>query len=178
MLNQENYSVVEKEKLRFGIQIILSEFIKLLIIYLVAFLLDCIVPTMITHLAFFLLRQVCLGYHFKNLYICVGWSIIVFPLAVKFLANSYVEFLETSLYIGLCILLLLVYILAPRGTENQPIISKKHRSYLREKMSKRMLIIIGVFCFSSLETKVLITYGVFLETIMIILQTLKGEDSK
>ena len=57
LLVQENYSVLEKEKLRFGIQIVLSELIKLLIIYVIAILLDCVLPTFITHLAFLILNR-------------------------------------------------------------------------------------------------------------------------
>lgn len=172
-MNQEQYSDIEKEKLKFGIQIILSEFTKLLLIYLVAFLLDCIVPTSITHLTFFLLRQVCLGYHFKNLYICLSWSTIAFPIAVNYLADLYLNFSITFLYIVTSVLLLVVYKLAPKGTENQPIISQKHQSHLRKKMTIRLLLIVGVFCFSPLEVKVFIAYGVFLETIMLIAQTIK-----
>lgn len=176
LLNQENYSVLEKEKLRYGIQIILSEFNKLLIIYLVAFLLNCVMPTLVTHLTFLLLRQVCLGYHFKSLYTCIGWSMITFPIAIKFLTELNRDFSGVFLYAIFCILLLTIYILAPKGTENQPIISEKHRNYLRKKMSVRLLVIIAVFCFSSEEIKILIAYGVFLEVIMLFLQTLKGED--
>ncbi|MEL4024856.1 accessory gene regulator ArgB-like protein [Lysinibacillus endophyticus] len=174
-LNQENFSPLEKEKLRFGIQIVLAEINKLLIIYLVAFLLDCFVPTLITHLSFLLLRQVCLGYHFKNLYICIAWSLIAFPIAINFLTNQFGNLSAIFLYIGFCILLLFIYILAPQGTENQPIISEKHRSYLRKQMNIRLFILIGVFCFSPEEMKVLISYGVFLEVFMLITQKIKGE---
>jgi len=178
LLNQENYSVLEKEKLRFGIQIILSEFNKLLIIYLVAFVLDCVVPTLVTHLTFLLLRQVCLGYHFKGLYTCIIWSILTFPVAIKSLLEFYDWNLSGAFLYGIFgILLLAIYVLAPRGTENQPVINKKHKSYLRKKMSFRMIILIGVFCFSSEEIRVLISYGVFIEVIMLILQTLKGDVS-
>ena len=154
---------------------ILSEFHKLLIIYLIAFLLDCFIPTLITHLTFLLLRQVCFGYHFKNLYICIGWSIIAFPIVVNFLSNLYVNPSKTFLYIGFCILLIFVHTLAPKGTENQPIISQKHRSHLRKKMKIRLLFLFLVFSFSPSEIKLFIFYGVFLETILLVLQTLKGE---
>lgn len=178
LLNQKDYSVLEKEKLRFGIQMILSEFNKLLIIYLIAFLLDCFIPTLITHLTFLLLRQVCFGYHFKNLYICIGWSIIAFPVTINYLANLYANLSITFLYIVFFILLILVHTLAPKGTENQPIINQKHRSHLRKKMKIRLLLLFLIFCFSPSEVKFFIFYGVFLETFMLILQTLIGEDFK
>ncbi|MFJ8235576.1 accessory gene regulator ArgB-like protein [Ureibacillus sp. NPDC094379] len=177
LLKQENYSVLEKEKLRFGIQIILSEFNKLLIIYLIAFLLDCAVPTLVTHLTFLLLRQVCLGYHFNSLSVCIVWSMIAFPVTTKFLTLYTQNVSGTFLYGIFCILLLSIYTLAPKGTENQPIINNKHQVYLRKKISRRLIILIGVFYFSSLEFKILISYGVFLEVFLLILQTLKGDDS-
>ncbi|MER2109199.1 MAG: accessory gene regulator B family protein [Solibacillus sp.] len=172
-MNQEHYSVLEREKLKFGIQILLSEFYKLLLIYLVAFLLDCIVPTLIIHITFFLLRQVCLGYHFNNLYVCLIWSAIAFPITANHLANLSINIQRIYLYESAIILFLLVFIFAPKGTENQPIINQRHRSYLRQKMTIRLLLLIVVFCLSPLEIKIFILYGVFLETTMLIVQTLK-----
>ncbi|MGN7479039.1 accessory gene regulator ArgB-like protein [Solibacillus silvestris] len=177
-MNQEHYSMLEREKLKFGIQIILSEFYKLLLIYLLAFLLDCIFPTFIIHLTFFLLRQVCLGYHFSNLYICLVWSAIAFPVAADYLADLTIVLPVIYLYIGTSILLLLVYTLAPKGTGNQPVINQTHRSHLRKKMNIRLLLIIGAFCLSPLKIKAFIAYGILLETVMLIVQTLKGEGHK
>ncbi|MGE7664834.1 accessory gene regulator ArgB-like protein [Ureibacillus composti] len=180
LLVQENYSVLEKEKLRFGIQIVLSELIKLLIIYVIAILLDCVLPTFITHLAFLILRQVCFGYHFKGLLTCIAWSIITFPVAIKCLIELHhqLNFSDATLYVIFCTFLLAVYLLAPKGTVNQPIINEKHRRFLRKKMCFRMLLLIGVFCFSSVEIKLLISYGVLIEVIMLTLQpTLKGDPS-
>lgn len=177
-MRQENYSVLEKEKLKLGIQIILSEFYKLTLIYLIAFLLDCIIPTLIIHLTFFFLRQVCLGYHFNNLYVCLTWSTIAFPVAANYMADLVIVFPVIYLYIGMGILLMLVYTLAPIGTENQPIINQTHQSYLRKKMNIRLLLLIGVFFFSPLKIKAFIVYGVFLESILLIVQTLKEDDFK
>ena len=174
-LNQEHFSSLEKEKLRFGIQIVLAEFYKLLMIYFVAFLLDCIGPTLITHLSFLLLRQVCLGYHFKNLYICIAWSMLAFPIAIHFITNQSGNRSAIFLYISFCILLLFIYILAPQGTENQPIISAKHRNYLQKQKNIRLVILIGLFCVSTTDMKVLISYGVFLEVFMLISQKIRGE---
>ncbi|MGE7093778.1 accessory gene regulator ArgB-like protein [Lysinibacillus sp. NPDC048646] len=170
LLNQEDYSILEREKLKFGIKIILSEFNKLLIIYAIAFLLDCVIPTLITHLTFFFLRQVCFGYHFKNLYICIGWSIFAFPITVHYLAESLTNFSTTLLFILFCITCLLLYKLAPKGTENQPIINQNHLNHLRDKMKLRLLVIVGLFFLSPFKIKVFIEYGVFLESIMLLLQ--------
>lgn len=173
-MNQEHYSTIEQEKLKFGIQIFLSEFYKLLVIYLVALLLDCIVPTLIIHLSFFLLRQVCLGYHFNNLYICLICSVLAFPIAAHYIAILDFSFSTFNLYLGILLLVSIIYILAPRGTENQPIINQKHLSYLRQKMTLRLLLLFVAFSFSPLQIKLFIIYGVFLEVIMLIIQTLKG----
>lgn len=131
------------------------------------------VSTLIIHLTFFLLRQVCLGYHFKVLYTCLIWSAIAFPVAAHYLAGLSINFSVTYLYISSIILFLLIFILAPKGTVNQPIINQRHQGYLRKKMTARLLLLIVVFCFSPLSVKVFIVYGVFLETIMLIVQTLK-----
>lgn len=154
VLDQEQYSFLEREKLKFGIQIILAEFNKLLIIYLVSLLLDCIIPTLIVHLSFFLLRQVCFGYHFKSLLTCIGWSMVAFPLAIYYLVDFHVNFSVNLLNIIFSILLLMIYILAPKGTNNQPVISKEHRKYLRRKIKIRLLLLVGVYFFSSLFTSV------------------------
>ncbi|WP_223556601.1 MULTISPECIES: accessory gene regulator ArgB-like protein [Lysinibacillus] len=175
VLNQEQYSFLEREKLKFGIKIILSEFNKLLLIYLAAFLLDCMFPTLITHLSFFLLRQVCLGYHFKSLFTCIGWSMVAFPVAIYYLADFYVNFSELLLNIIFCILLVSIYTLAPKGTKNQPVISNAHREHLRRKMKIRLFLLVGVYFLSPIVVKFFIFYGVFLETIMLVLQSIKGE---
>lgn len=172
-LDQEHYSVLEREKLKFGVQIVLSEFFKLLFIYAIAFLLHCIVPTLIIHITFFLLRQVCLGYHFNRLYTCLIWSAIAFPGATYFIAHFNINFQVNHLYIGMGILVVAILLLAPKGTVNQPVINQKHRSYLRKKIAIRLLLIIAVFYFSPLEIKAFIAYGIFIEVTMLIAQTLK-----
>lgn len=172
-LDQEHYSGLERKKLTFGIQIVLSETFKLLLIYLVAFLLNCIIPTLIIHLTFFLLRQVCLGYHFNNLYVCLVWSTLAFPLAAGYIADIDVVIPTLYLYTGSGILLVLIYMLAPKGTENQPVINQMHRNYLRKKMTIRLLLIVVVLILSPLKIKYFIIYGILLETTMLLIQTLK-----
>lgn len=173
LLIQEDYSSLERGKLKFGIQIVLSEFLKLIIIYFIASLLGCIIPTLIIHLTFFFLRQVCLGYHFNNLYVCVSLSVITFPIVAFFLIDIKLEFLDVHLYLGFGIMLLVIYLIAPKGTINQPIINIHHREYLQKKITLRILIIATIFCFSSWEVKIFIAYGVFLEKIMLVIQLLK-----
>ena len=173
MLNQKDYPSIKEEQLKFGIQIILSELYKILLIYYLAFLLDCIVLTLVVHITFFLLRQVCLGYHFKNLYVCLIWSTIAFPIATNYITNLTLNFSSFYLYVGILLPLSIIYILGPRGTENQPIINQSHRSYLRKKIIIRLLLLITVFYFSPLKIQIFIIYGVILEVFMLILQILK-----
>ncbi len=42
-LIQENHNEIEKEKIRFGIQLIVNDIWKILFIYIVAFLLNCFI---------------------------------------------------------------------------------------------------------------------------------------
>ena len=166
---------MEKEKLKLGIQIIISESYKLILIYLLAYLLNCIVPTLIAHLTFFILRQVCFGYHFNNLIICLATSIIAFPITIKYLADYYSIIPTFLLYIIFIIILVFIYKLAPKGTEKHPIINQHHKKYLRRKMAFRVFIIVGIFCISTFEIKVFIAYGALLESLMLISQSIKGE---
>ncbi|MFC5542826.1 accessory gene regulator ArgB-like protein [Ureibacillus suwonensis] len=175
LLNQEYFSNLEREKLKFGIQLILSELYKIILIYSLAYLLDCIVPTLIAHISFFLLRQVCFGYHFSNLYVCIGTSIITFPIAVKLIASYYNMISGTLLYIIFGVSLILIYMLAPKGTEKHPLINQNHKKYLRKKMMFRVFLIFGIFCIVNFDVKVFIAYGVLVETIMLIAQSIKGE---
>ncbi|QCR33450.1 accessory gene regulator ArgB-like protein [Lysinibacillus sp. SGAir0095] len=172
-LNQATYNEIEREKLKFGIQMIISESSKTLIIYLTAFFLDCVIPTLITHLTFFFLRQVCFGYHFRNLYVCIGWSLISFPLVTRYLANLDLDFSTAVHFFILGIFLVSIYILAPQGTENQPIISQQHRRYLRKKITVRLCLLVVIFFITPSAIKIFITYGLFLETLMLLLQLLK-----
>lgn len=175
LLDQDHFSDLEREKLRFGIQIILAESYKIILVYSLAFLLDCIIPTLLAHLTFFLLRQVCLGYHFDNLWVCLCISIITFPIAIKYIALNYNSISTTYLYIIFAIILILIYTLSPKGTEKQPVINQEHKKYLRKKMTLRVLLIVGIFCIMPFGMKVFIAYGAFVESIMLIAQSMKGE---
>ncbi|WP_342471385.1 accessory gene regulator B family protein [Metasolibacillus sp. FSL H7-0170] len=54
LIKQRIYTRLEQEKIRYGVRIILKEFYKLLLLYSVAFLLDCLLPTFIIHMVFYL----------------------------------------------------------------------------------------------------------------------------
>ncbi len=100
---------------------------------------------------------------------------VAFPVAIYYLADFYVNFSELLLNIIFCILLVSIYTLAPKGTKNQPVISNAHREHLRRKMKIRLFLLVGVYFLSPIVVKFFIFYGVFLETIMLVLQSIKGE---
>lgn len=116
VLIQEQHSELEQEKIKFGIKIFFNELWKLVIVYMIAFLLDCLFVTFITHITFFALRQVGLGFHFQNSVICLLSSVVALPLSVYIIDQIQVNSPIVFPLLFLCTIFLCV--LAPVGTKN------------------------------------------------------------
>lgn len=175
LIQQGSYSELEQEKIRFGVRLIWTEVYKMIIVYIVAFALDSLLPTMVTHLSFYILRQVSFGYHFSSVTSCMAWSIVAFPIlsAVlnKFPLNSWVLWGGG----GLAVVIMMYH--APVGTKKHPIVNEKHRLFLRKKLWMR-LFIVGVFlCLVPVSIQSFIVLGLIIQSVVLLMQVLGGEES-
>lgn len=112
----ESHTQTERLKIEYGVKVIVSEASRLFVVYMITILIGCLVEVLITHLTFYILRQVCFGYHFPTSKQCLIGSILLFPILCKL--TTYIEVDILFLYIVTFLSLLLIVVLAPRGTKN------------------------------------------------------------
>ena len=169
-----SHTELEKEKLKFGIHLMIQELYKLLLVYFIAILMNVVVEVFIVHGTFFFIRQVALGYHFSSKIECILWSILLFPVLCKlvlFMDFNYNLISNTSIFI---IIIILLAIIGPVGTAKTPI-TWKHSEYLRKNLYIRLIILSVIFLFSPINIQFLLVIGLLIQLIMIILQLIKNK---
>lgn len=172
-LIHENHTTIEKEKIRFGIQLIVNDLWKILMMYFIAIILNCFVATLITHLVFIVLRQVSFGFHFQNSFVCLAASILSLPVGLYIITNLN---LNTSYFLlGSSILsTFLLLLLAPVGTSKRPVFNQNHRSYLRKQLFIRLVIVwIAIFTLKG-DYQLFILYAIHLIAISVLAQKILG----
>ncbi|HHW38354.1 MAG TPA: accessory gene regulator B family protein [Bacillales bacterium] len=165
-LTQAHHTEVEKAKIAFGVKLILSDLSKFIAVYGVAILLDCWFQVIIMHLAFYLLRQVSLGYHFSSNLQCVIGSILLFPVLCKI---QIILTFENHLLL-LLVSTFLLFLFAPVGTEKHGIVSPKHHGYLQKKCWIRLVIILVLYLLLPQNIQPFIALGVSVQAILVIIQ--------
>lgn len=174
VLIQENHNEIEREQISFGVKIILNDLWKFIIVYLIALQLNCLLPTLITHLVFYVLRQVCFGFHFENNLICLIASVIALPIGGYFINNIYSQ--NNYIIIVGAILTFVLVLFAPANTAKRPVYNLEHKIYLKKKLIVRLLIIWAAIFLANDVVDLFISYGIILITISVLIQKIKGED--
>ncbi|GLC90555.1 accessory gene regulator B family protein [Lysinibacillus piscis] len=164
----ESHTQTERLKIEYGIKLLVSEVGRLFIVYSIALLLGCLLEVMITHIAFYVLRQVCFGFHFQTSRQCLIGSILLFPILCKL--TTYIKIDGTLLSILTLLSLLLVVYLAPQGTKKHSILNTAHRDYLKKKIYKRAIILYGIYLLLPSTLLPFITLGILLELFMLLLE--------
>lgn len=174
VLIQDNHNEIEREQISFGVKIILNDLWKFIIVYLIALQLNCLLPTLITHLVFYVLRQVCFGFHFENNLICLIASVIALPIGGYFINNIYSQ--NNYIIIVGAILTFVLVLFAPANTAKRPVYNLEHKIYLKKKLIVRLLIIWAAIFLANDVVDLFISYGIILITISVLIQKIKGED--
>lgn len=174
-LISEKHSAIERDKIRFGVRLVFNDFWKVMIVYLIAFLLDVAPATLLTHVTFFLLRQVCFGFHFQNSWDCLVSSILLLPIAVFLISNWNLGSIYIFLLAFVSTFLLLFF--APAGTQKRPVFSKEHKRYLRNKLFIRLSIVWIIVLLLRHDYQFFALYAILLIALSVITQKLKGEMS-
>lgn len=159
-------------KVRLGIESMMINISKGLIVYSIAILLQTLAPTFITHMSYLVVRKFSQGLHAKSSFVCTIVSIIMFvflPCVVQnFLIDRPIVFL-----IGV-IATYLFYKYAPADTEKSPILDAENRNRLR-KTTVILSIFLTLFALGIIDPMIrtLVTLGLVLQVIMILPITYK-----
>lgn len=170
-LIQENHTEIEKEKIRFGIQLIVNDLWKILFIYVVALILNCFIPTLITHIIFITLRQVCFGFHFQNSIVCLITSTISLPIGLYIITSINMSDYHFIFLISLLSTMILL-LFAPVGTKKRPVFNQNHRNHLRKQVLFRLAILWIVILKGDLQLFIL--YAINLAAISVLTQKILG----
>lgn len=172
ILIQEKHNYIEREKIVYGVRLILNDFWKVIIIYLIAYCLNCFTATFITHIVFYMLRQVCFGFHFQNNIVCLITSIISLPVGIFFIKSLN---REDNYMLFLAIISTLVLLsFAPIGTKKRPVFNQNHRVFLRKKLFVRLLILWTISILLHEDFQYFILYAIVLIAVSILTQKILG----
>ena len=119
----------EIEIIRYGIEVLVMNISKLIVIYFIAFLGGYIKETLLATVIFGLIRRYASGLHVKGFLKCLSFSIIVFVFIVG--ARS---FFDLSIYLRVIISLVMIamiYLYSPADTRDKPYLDEEDRKSLR-----------------------------------------------
>jgi len=159
-------------KMKLGIETILTNVSKGLIVYGLAILLGLFLQTLILHVAYAVVRRYAYGLHANSSTVCSIVSIILF-IGTPIL-SQYIPF--TRLMVIGCGLLFitLLYLYAPADTDKSPIIGAERRRSLRMKSIVACAVVTGVaFLYPDPFIRSLLMLGVAIQIVMILPLTYK-----
>ena len=171
---KENSPEMDEEKelvIDFGVRLIFGELPKILILFLIGFILGIGWYTLLAFLLLCPYRSFTGGFHLKTHLGCMICTILLYcgPVILAKYTNitpDYVKYIVIAI-IGI-ISSILINIYAPADTENVPILSKKDRK--RKKIlayiSLIILILISIFVQDKVISQMLI-YGIVFQTLTI-----------
>ncbi|KIJ87059.1 MULTISPECIES: accessory gene regulator AgrB [Staphylococcus] len=122
---RNNLDRIEYLKMRLGMQVVVNNFFKTIVIYGVSLLCHMFLYTLTVHLTFFLIRHFAHGAHAKNSLLCYIQSVIYFVLLPWIV--GYVQVSSLIMYTLALVGLIIISIYAPSATKKQPIPERLRR---------------------------------------------------
>jgi len=159
-------------KMKLGIETILTNLSKAVIVYGVAAILGLFLQTLILHLAYAVVRRYSYGLHANSSTVCSIVSIVLF-IGTPVL-SQYIPF--THLMVVGCGLLFIVllYRYAPADTDKSPILGAERRRALRNKSVVACAVITGIaLLYPDPFIKSLLMLGMAIQIVMILPLTYK-----
>lgn len=164
--NQKNLTEEEKEKLHYGLEGIYMTITKLIIIFLIAFLLGFIKEFIITLLFFNIIRFPGFGFHASKSIVClISSTILILGLPYLFTNIEIIIIFKVIL----CIISIITFIIcAPADTWKRPLTNKRKR-IIRKIFACSLAIIYSVLIiiFNNYEISNLLLASLLIETILI-----------
>ena len=164
--NQKDLNQEDKEKLAYGLEGLYMSITKLVIIFLIAFLLGFIKEFIITLIFFNIIRFPGFGFHASKSVVCLIASTLLI-LGLPYLFTN----IEVSLTIKiiLCIVSVITFIIcAPADTWKRPLTNKRKR-IIRKVVASSLAVIYSVLIivFNGYEISNLLMAALLIETILI-----------
>lgn len=165
-----DYEEERKEVIAFAIETVLLDILGMLIIVLLGYALNVLVPTILTASFGSLLRRVSGGAHFDNPIKCLTFGAIVYCALGTIVGKlEAYDFSKIYLIIILIISILLVSLLSPVDSESKPIHSKTLK--LKLKVSSIVFVVVSLIIVSFSSNKSLnvsAASGVFYQSITLL----------
>lgn len=167
----------ELEKIKYGVEIILVNLIKLTVLFIIASILGITTYTLIAVISFASIRVFASGVHAESNLNCTTTNIILFLGNVYLSMNILLD--KTMIIVSITLSLIIVFLYAPSDTEARPLVSKKLRKKLKFysllitfllgiiALAYKNTIFANLIIFSVLEESLLITpiiYYIFNKT--------------
>lgn len=162
---------IEYLKAKLGIESILINLSKTVIVYAVAILLRTLIPTLIMHFSYVVIRKFSQGLHAKSSMVCTLVSIVMFVM-VPYTIQGIIIGRGQVFLIGV-VVTCLFYLYAPADTEKSPIINSRIRKELRWKSVMASISIFGLVLLVDPAVRGLILTGITMQVIMILPITYK-----
>lgn len=164
--NQKNLTEEEKEKLEYGLEGIYMTITKLVVIFLIAFLLGFIKEFIITLILFNIIRFPGFGFHASKSIVCLISSTLLI-LGLPYLFTNIEVGLTIKIF--LCIVSVITFLIcAPADTWKRPLTNKRKR-IIRKICACSLAIIYSVLIivFNGNEISNLLMAALLIETILI-----------
>ena len=168
-ITSDSLTETEKIKLRFGFYLVLDTLKKGVLIYLPSISLGIFLEVFIAHCSFFILRQVCFGWHGRSNLECIGFSLIFFMVWPWLFTIWNPSFANNTLYTAFVLIYGIIFLFGPIGTKINPL-DKDQKISLRKKLIMRIFFVLLVFMFVSVSIKQLILLGACIQLATMIVQ--------
>jgi accessory gene regulator B len=135
---------LELRKMTLGMEIILHNIPKLVLMVSVAALLGILLHTVITWFAFACIRRYASGLHASNGITCTLMTLLMFVAAPFALQVTYVDISVAVLLLMFALIGFALYLYAPADTAARPILGEKKRARLKKKTVTSSIIVLAL----------------------------------
>ena len=139
---RNNLDNIEYLKMRLGMQVVVSNLAKTIVVYGISILCHIFLYTLTVHLSYYLIRQYAHGAHAKSSLSCHIQNIVLFVLLPWFIGYIKVDIILMYILAFLGFSILVVY--APSATKKQPIPIKLRKG----KKIKTIVVTLLLLCVS------------------------------
>lgn len=167
-LNKEG---LELQKMKLGVEILLINVSKMIIICTLATIFNLLKETILISMLFAFIRSTSFGLHAKNSIVCTIVTSIMF-IGGSYLSN-HLRLNNYNVIVISTILSILLYKYAPADTENHPLLGEDFREKLRKKTILKAMILMVIAIIVPSNIKTLITLALLEQTLSILPITYK-----
>lgn len=166
LISKERFQQDEEsyEKVKYGMEVILINTMKIGLVYLVSLLMGVFFETLIVHFSFLIVRRYSFGLHALKSLNCTLASLAAFVLAPFFL--QHVSSSNWIVVLVFAIIAINMFWYAPADTESLPLLGEDNRKQLRNKaVLSALFLMVAALLIPIPEVKTLIMFGAFYQMV-------------